>query len=248
MKRTVLTASGLAGVLAMASAPVLADAEGTEGNSFTITPYLWGTNVDGTVSPSRIAPDVDIDASFSDISDQLDRGYALAGDARWGRFGLLADYSFAELSDGESIPGASVDYNLEFSIASLGAYYRVDNNPEMDVDIYAGGRWWDAETRLDVTAGPASARRKNDQSWTDYVVGARVHYQPGDRWYFKGLGDYGAGDSDSTWQLYGAGGYVFNQTVSAELGYRILDVDYEEDGFLYDATHEGILAGLNFKF
>jgi len=249
MKPKVLSLCGLCtGALAIAGSPALAATEDTDGNSYTITPYLWGSSIDGTVSPSGAARNLGIDADFGDMLDQTDTGYALAGDARWGRFGILADYGFLGLSERETTLGTTVNYDVDMEIANLAAYYRVDNSPQMDVDLYAGGRWWNVETDLNVRTGTQAGRRKNDNDWTDYFVGARVKYQPGERWFFKGLGDYGSGDSDETWQLYAAGGYEFSDAVSAEVGYRMLQVDYEDNGFLYDVTHDGLLAGVNFKF
>lgn len=242
MNRTLFAASGITGLLAMASAPVFAATEGTEGTSFGITPYVWGSNIDGSFSPSRGAPEADADADFGD-TDQWDEGWGISGDARWGRFGVMAEYGFLGFSDNADLAIGSTGFDVDTEIANLSGYYRIDNHPDMDVDLYAGGRWWNVDTSLDVAPGAS-----RDQDWADLVVGARVKYQPGPNWYFKGLGDAGAGDSDETWQVYAAGGYQFTQSVSAELGYRMLSVDYEEDGFLYDVTHDGLQAGVEFKF
>jgi opacity protein-like surface antigen len=54
--------------------------------------------------------------------------------------------------------------------------------------------------------------------------------------------------SDLTYQIYGGIGYRFKEWFSAELGYRVLDVDYDDDGFVYDLTMHGPMAGFRFQF
>lgn len=240
MNRTLLTASGITGILATASLPVFAATEGTEGTSFAIQPYYWGANIDGSFSPSRQAPKANASANFGDTG-QLDRGWGITGDARWGRFGIMAEYGDLKFSDDAKTLGVKTPFDVDTRLANLSAYYRIDNNPDMDVDIFAGGRWWKVDTDL-------KAFEKDDKKWTDVVVGARLKYQPGQHWFFKGLGDYGGGDSDRTWQVYAAGGYQFNPNWSAELGYRRLTVDYDKGGFLYDVSHDGLQAGVEFRF
>ena len=48
--------------------------------------------------------------------------------------------------------------------------------------------------------------------------------------------------------VYGVTGYRFKEWFSAELGYRVLDVDYDDDGFVYDLTMYGPTAGFRFWF
>jgi len=66
----------------------------------------------------------------------------------------------------------------------------------------------------------------------------------------RGYGDIGGFgvSSDLTYQIYGGVGYRFKEWFSAELGYRVLDVDYDDDGFVYDLTMHGPMAGFRFQF
>lgn len=43
-------------------------------------------------------------------------------------------------------------------------------------------------------------------------------------------------------------GYQWGDTFSTTIGYRYLDVDYEDDGFLYDVAQQGPLIGLSWVF
>lgn len=64
---------------------------------------------------------------------------------------------------------------------------------------------------------------------------------------YADVGGFGVG-SDLTWQLFGGVTYRFNQTVSAALGYRHLDVDYEKDSFVWNVSFSGPVIGALFRF
>lgn len=57
----------------------------------------------------------------------------------------------------------------------------------------------------------------------------------------------GAG-SDFMWDLSINLGYQWTDTLSTTTGYRYLDVDCEEDGFLYDVAQDGPILGLSWRF
>jgi hypothetical protein len=43
-------------------------------------------------------------------------------------------------------------------------------------------------------------------------------------------------------------GYQWTPMFSITVGYRYLDVDYDEDDFLYDVSQQGLLFGLSWRF
>jgi len=43
-------------------------------------------------------------------------------------------------------------------------------------------------------------------------------------------------------------GYQWTKGFSTTLGYRYVDVDYEDDGFLYDVAQSGPVLGLSWRF
>ena len=63
----------------------------------SVTPYVWGTALKGDVGVGRTSADVD--ASFSDILDNLNGALMLSLELRKGRFGLLSDSVYANLED-----------------------------------------------------------------------------------------------------------------------------------------------------
>lgn len=89
-----------------------------------------------------------------------------------------------------------------------------------------------------------------DKDWVDPIIGVRAQWNLNDKWFLAGksaIGGFGVG-SDFAWTLQGTVGYNFTENVSAELGYRYMDTDYEDGAFTYDLAEAGIYTGLNIKF
>jgi len=61
------------------------------------------------------------------------------------------------------------------------------------------------------------------------------------------LAGFGAG-SDFMWDLNANLGYRWGEMFSTTIGYRYLDVDYENDGFLYDVAQQGPTLGMSWRF
>jgi hypothetical protein len=63
----------------------------------SLTPYLWALSMKGDVGVGQT--EADVDASFSDILDNLNVAAMLVLELRKGRFGLLSDTIYANLED-----------------------------------------------------------------------------------------------------------------------------------------------------
>jgi hypothetical protein len=61
------------------------------------------------------------------------------------------------------------------------------------------------------------------------------------------IGGAGVG-SDLTWDVMGGLGYQWTEKFSTVLGYRAIGVDYENDGFEWDLTQQGVVFGGVFSF
>jgi opacity protein-like surface antigen len=60
-------------------------------------------------------------------------------------------------------------------------------------------------------------------------------------------GGFGVG-SDSSWQLQAGVDYRISDAFSARFGYRILKVDYDDNGFRYDIKNDGLYADVGIRF
>ena len=222
---------------------------------FRITPYVWLTALDGTSGPDGYT--TEFDASFSDIAEVLKMAAALQVEARYERWGFLADGFYANLGQSGRTSGpenANVDVNLKQILAEFDILYRVCESNNHFVDVYAGVRYNKLKLAVDVDwtgeFGDEANYRSKGTDWADPIVGLRGQWNLNDKWYLAGKGDIGGFgvSSDLTWELQGTVGYNFTPCFSTEIGYRYFDTDYNDGGFTYDVAQAGLLVNFNFTF
>jgi hypothetical protein len=264
--------------------------------TFYLTPYFWTTSLSGFTTVRGHT--TDIDASFIDILDhtQFPKGLfqlAAFGEARYGRFALLTDLAYMKLGIGASLQhsrdigslatlgiSASAGLTVQMVIAEMAAAYEVarwgaTNTPNSGtaLDLYAGGRVWWQEGKVDFTAsgtlaglgplglfasGAGTVEAKADVSWVDPVVGARLRHQFAPGWDLVVSGDvggFGAG-SKFSWQAIGALDFELHRTQnitwSGMLGYKALFVDYSQGSgstlYEYSMTMYGPIFGITARF
>ncbi len=86
--------------------------------------------------------------------------------------------------------------------------------------------------------------------WFDPIIGLRgqVNFT---RWLYLGaqadVGGFSAG-SQIAWNVQSAFGVNLTRNIFAELGYRYMYVDYEDNGFLYNMNSYGLYSSIGFKF
>jgi hypothetical protein len=234
--------------------PALADRDG-EGRDWSIDviPYLWLINLNGDVGigPTGAVP---VSQTFDSLRSNLEGAFAGYLDARWRRWHLLVDGSWAGL--GSSVPPtfiglSSVDVDVDLAFGTTGFAYELPLDLGFAWDVYLAARWWSLTT--DVQLNPAFGAAQPLQtgasdSWGDVIVGTRLRYAITDHWRVNFVGDVGGGGAAVDWQLYGGLAYDFNRHVGLAAGYRILGVDYSNGGFLFDTTQQGLLLGLRLGF
>jgi hypothetical protein len=253
----------VAGALMLASVlPVTAAA--SDQWEYDATIYLWGAGMDATTNTGG-----DIDISFSDIVDNLDMAFMGSFGAHKGKWSLLADAIYMDLSqsDGgsETIPilgGASnltktvnTDIGMKSWIASFGAGYNVVDNERVTLDVVGGVRyfWLDVETKLNLKLGGEQLQTSreskvsdSDQVW-DGIVGVRGEYSINDKWSMPYYADVGTGGSDLTWQAMAGIGYKFKWG-DVLLAYRYLDYNFKSGFLLTDVNMSGPALGARFRF
>jgi opacity protein-like surface antigen len=255
----------LAGMLALGSGVVSAQTAGASSGSwqYEFTPYLWASGMKGDTEGGRL-PKVSVDASFSDIFDVLDFGIMGAFEARKDRWGMLFDAVYMKLSDGafasRTGPGpigatatANANVTMEQTMLAAAVAYRAVEG-RSPVDLIGGLRYVklsvDADIHASFFALTGTVSRSADKDWVDPYIGARVHLPVSPRWTLVGyadVGGFGVG-SDNTWQLSAGANYDFSKSISGKFGYRVLKIDYDKSGFLYDMKNEGVYAGVGFRF
>lgn len=244
------------------TAPAMAQVPESDGWGFEVTPYLWGSALEGTVGARGV--EGDLDAEFSDIWEHLDSALLGAVEARRGPWGILFDGIYFKLADEAtrtwSGPGGigtatgTLEATTTMQVYQLAAAYRIKE--VVAVDLIAGARYTilDAELRLVTTTGPllpgGTRRVSGDESWLDPIVGVRMLAPITEHWtgvVYADYGGFGIG-SDKTYQLTAGVNWQFAQRFSAKVGYRYVYQDYENNGFVWDVTSRGPLIGLGIRF
>lgn len=255
----------LAAALMFGAAPASAQSSGVSQNtwSYEFTPYLWGAGMKGDTQAGSL-PTTTTDMSFSDVLDVLDFGLMGAFEARKGRWGLFTDAMYMKVSDSATVSRtgagplgatltATANVTLKQTMFAAAVMYRAVEG-KTPIDVLGGLRYnkLDIEVSADFTLlGLAASRtRAADKDWVDPYLGVRVQQPLSDRWTFVGyadVGGFGVG-SDSTYQLAGGFNYAYSKSISAKVGYRYLNVDYDKGGFRYDMKTDGLYLGVGIRF
>ena len=225
-----ISGAAIAADVAMPTKAPITPTPAIEAWTFSLTPYVWATSLNGsTTVKGRTA---DIDASFFDILDHTEFPkdlfqLAAFGEARYGRFGLLADVAYMKIGVDGSVAhsrgidklgasvGVSAGLTVEMVIAEVAAAYEVArwnglSSPSSStaLDLYAGGRaWWQhADTQVAISGtvilatlwhGAGTLSATGDVSWIDPVIGARLRHQFAPGWSLVVSGDVGGFDLGS---------------------------------------------------
>ena len=253
-------AAAIIGALTLCLAPSEGRAQagtptaGRSGWTFTLTPYAWIAGLKGDVGTLSGFPPAEVDVSFSDIIQSTEIAAMLAGEARRGRWGLLLDLVYLDLSEDAEGPEpffGEAELQSTTLFATLSGAYRVLEKERVALDVLAGMRPWYLDTKLELSAGLLAARSTSDtEGWVDPLVGARVSFALGGGFSVTGVADvggFGVG-SDISWQAIATLNYRLRDWLWLRAGYRHLEVDYEDGGFVYDVQMSGPILGAGLQF
>jgi hypothetical protein len=247
-------AADAADIPTKAPAAVVAAPAPVEGWWFQVTPYFWAAGLKGNVRPGPNAPLAQVDASFTDILDDLGFAAMATIEARKGRFGLVGDLIYLSLTSTARGPLGFVGAQLKDKtfLAQVNAAYRVVDNGAWWLDLEAGARIWAMDMDLTFSIAPpigASRTFSLSKSWVDPIIGVRARANLGQGFFVQGYADVGGFgvSSDSTWQVAGLLGYQYSPAISFLAGYRYLAVDYDRNGFVWDVDLHGPIFALAWK-
>ena len=120
-------------------------------------------------------------------------------------------------------------------------------------ELFAGLRYVNMNSALELTQAEDRVRSVFDESWTDAMVGFRGKTDFGSRVVVVGRADVSAGSSEFTYNLQGGLAFNVSKKVAIVLEYRYLNVDYKNDKegvdrFAFDGNMNGPLFGVGIRF
>jgi len=113
------------------------------GWGFAVEPYLWLTGLQGRTGVDSLPP-INIGFNARTVLQHLDWGIMSKAEVRKGRWGLIADGFYAELSGSGTSEGPlykSGDLVLQQAFVSLALAYRIIDDRRGYLDFYAGARY-----------------------------------------------------------------------------------------------------------
>jgi len=240
--------------------PTHAESNDTDKWNFQLAPYAWLAGQKGKVASLPPLPPADIDVDFyDDILGNIKGALMLVGEARKGRFGIVMDVAYTDIETEDPTPlgifYSAVNSRTKSWMVSAAGLYRLVERQNRFLDAIGGARYWSVDSELTLK-GPLSPflserSQSNREDWVDPIIGLKGLTPIGESKFFVSgafvIGGFGAG-SDFMWDALINLGYQWTKGFSTTIGYRYLDVDYEDDGFLYDVAQQGLTLGLSWRF
>lgn len=236
---------------------------------------IRGRTVDLDVDPTQVVEHLER-VPFMGYAEARNGPLALYNDIFYANLGLTADgVRSRALSSGiTGTLGAALGVDFEEAVVEVGAAYEIakwsSGGGRTAIDALTGARYWYQDMSINlalagtvdvgdlVVSGGTAISRRGSVDWVDPLVGGRIRHQfaPGQELMLRGdIGGFGAG-SQFSWNVLAA--YSFEicaqdgVTYSGILGYRLLDVDYEQGSgrtkYEYDVLQHGPLTGLMVSF
>lgn len=255
------------GATAAANPVALADwrPRSSPGNGwqFAFTPFFWAPAMHGSVTVGGQTVDVDntIIESLEGVFDNFEFAAMGRFEAHHCKWSILVDLLYLKVGNESDANVAGVPIEAEWDLKDLTLQAMLGYQfaclplgcptgcftPSVTFDALAGFRLYYLDSEIDLDPGPDFDESK---TWVDPVVGVRALFHVTPRLTFNvsaDIGGFGVG-SDLSWRAIAGLDYRINRCVSIDVGWAVLDVDYEDGGFAYDVNESGPYLGATFRF
>lgn len=242
-------------LLLTASTPAFAaESESKYQWKFGAEVYLWGASIGGETATGE-----DLDISFTDLVEDLEFGFMGAAWVRNGKWSLLGDVIFLDVSDEERFNAnlvgnpinTRVDVELKGWVINILGGYTAINTEKFMLNVVAGARYLYLDTDLKFDINDIKDSFSGSGHIWDGIIGVKGQANISEKWYISYYLDVGTGDTEFTWQALGGLGYKFKK-LDAVFGYRYLDWNFDDDdpgGKTFDDLNfHGPYVGVKFAF
>lgn len=211
--------------------------------SYEITPYLWAAGIDGNFAIGGVSSPVNNDYELF-VLENVDAVASVAIEAKRNRWSILFDAFYVKFSDDFDNRLFTTYFSTDGGFVEGAVSYQLEpNNP---LELLGGLRYITADVELDLTPGPSA---KDSEDWFDPFVGLRYQHNFDSKWSASFRGDIGGGFSaDLVTNAAIVITYHITKKTNLKLGYRYMNIDFEQDEFIYDATFSGVGVGLGIRF
>jgi len=215
---------------------------------FTVSPYLWMTNLKGDLTV--VNQNVPVDLSFSeDLLSNLKMAAMVHAEAKKNRLSFMIDVFYAKLGTDGQRTGIldntkDVRLRLKETMFEGGLGYTFAQTGGFSIDALVGARYFNVNTNVQINEIVIADK---DINFLDPYVGVRFKNEC-HKWVLSGRADIGGFDmgSDHSYKINGLISYKFSESFVTSVGYQLYKPDYQKDGFSYNIANEGFLLGFTF--
>lgn len=184
---------------------------------YSVTPYLWGMGITGSVSYNGNSLGK-VKLTPGDLISDIKMAAMFVAEARYGRVGLYLDGMYGNLGATKSrVVGRadlSASTDLKMTMLTLAPSYTLYNSPSLNLDGLVGARvmWQNASTTIAFPAGGQSVSESSNLQLAAAIAGVKGRWNIGGSNYFVPFYvDAGAGQTSSfTSQAYLGIGRTFD--------------------------------------
>lgn len=225
--------------------------------TFEIVPYLWATNMNGSVQIAQRRGSVS--QSFSEILSDLDAGGMLWLSAKKDGVGVFLNSLYVQLSQDSNVGPFTATAQSNMGIFAGGVSFEAYHHPfansvtSMTLEPYFGGRYTSSDNTLKIAGFSFSENR----AWVDPIIGTRLRLDFNRCWLALFAADVG-GINLATQKSYDLNAFLGYkpQTVLTNstwyAGYRVLYQDYVTGSgvskYVWDMRLFGPVLGVSFGF
>jgi opacity protein-like surface antigen len=147
----------------------------------------------------------------------------------------------------------SIDSDAKEAVIHANLYWQAYKEGGYTLDIYGGVRYAEVNLEIDLVGGGLLGATKDideNESWIEPLVGVRTRTEINGAWSIithLDVGGFGVG-SDFTWHMILGLDHKLGENWSAKYAYRHLDIDYDDDGFIFDTKTYGPVIGMTYSF
>ncbi len=248
-----------------------------DGWTFSVTPYLWLPNIDGTLKykvPPGASGSPEVQVGPVDYLEALRFAMMISGEVRKDRWSVFTDVIYLDFSSeksavksinfGGNLVSSSANVSTNSSLRggawTLGAGYAVLPGRPVELDVFGGLRYFGLEASTDwqlalAVTGPgggqtfprAGSISERMDLW-DGIVGVKGRVWLGrSNWSIPYYFDVGTGSSELTWQGMLGVAYSY-KWLGVTLAYRHLYYDQKDDKLIQDMRFSGPALGVTFRF
>jgi len=213
--------------------------------------YLWAISFSGTVGAPG-GRSLAGNANFGDLLSKLNFAWMTEGEVRKGRFGLINDFVYGNLSNNFTTRlGGSGHARSELVLYQPDLTIRIARTESSSLDFVAGMRLTHIGNTLNYNSseGLAAFTLSGGKTYADFVVGGRARLALPKGFYAPVYADIGGFGSQLSYQVLAGIGRELKHKYPMFIGYRRLTENYTNAApFAFQATLNGVVLGVGIQF